>query len=379
MKKQTKDRILCRIRMGCFIIFMPFILTACGKKKIDVTESITLQFDGCNGYGIAKIENEYAWEPEALEAAGIKQIDSLTSLSDGMTIEMAVSYEILPKENLSNGDEVIVKATFDNEAVKNYNIQFTAKERKFIVEGLPEAKKVDLFENIDVSFAGMSPNATASINNGNTDYYVMTTYKLDKDRNLRNGDMVTVTAEYNSEQLLDAGYIAENDTKEFQVSGLATYISKLDEIPNDSMEKMKKQMEDAIMDQIASRWVEKDSMTGMEFIGNYLLTLKEGMDGMWNNMLYVIYKINVSNSENDFSFYTYCRFDDLVLLEDGTCSIDLSRYTMPQGNGFLGQTSGEAFAKGQYYYLGYEQMDSLFSNCVTSHIEDYEYETNIIE
>lgn len=374
----AKEKISKFMVTGMSAIFIAGMLTACGKKNIDVTESLTVKFDGCNGYGVAELENEYGWESEAFEAAGIEQISSFTDFANGVTIEGAVSYEMSPRENLSNGDEVTVKATFDNEAVEGYNIKFTAKERKFVVEGLPEVEQVDLFENIEVEFQGISPNATASLIDGNSDYYVWTTYSLDKTNGLKAGDSVTVTAKYDQKELLANGYMAESDTKEFQVSGVASYVTQISEIPDDIMEKMKKQMEDTLKAQVASRWSEKESLRGMSFVGNYLLNLKSGMNGSINNMLYLVYKMDVDNSEGSFSYYTYCRFDNLILLDDGTCSIDLSSYKMPQGGSAFG-VYGEAFQKGNYYYLGYEQIESLFNNCVTANIEKYEYESNISE
>ena len=92
-----------------------------------------------------------------------------------------------------------------------------------------------------------------------------------------------------------------------------------------------------------------------------------------------IYKISVENSENNFDFYTYCRFKDIIVLADGTCSVDLTNYTMPTGSAFLGMVNGEAFTKGSYYYNGYEETDSLFNNCVTKNIEQYEYESSVAE
>lgn len=379
MKNRGKEKVLRFMGVGAFAVFMFATLTACGKKTINVTETLSVKFDGCNGYGVAELENEYAWESEAFKEAGVEQMDALNALANGVVIESAVSYEVSPKENLSNGDEVTVRAVYSNEAVEDYNIKFTASEKKFVVEGLPDVKQVDLFENIDVAYKGIAPNVTASIVDGNTDSYVLTTYALDKSSNLNVGDVVTVTVKYDKQKLLEAGYMAESDTKEFQVSGVASYVTELSEIPEDVMGKMKRQMEDALLAHTASNWSEKESLVGMNFLGNYLLLLKSGMSGSANNMLYLVYKIDVNNSEDSFSYYTYCRFNDLILLEDGTCSIDLSSYKMPHGNSALGIVSGEAFVKGSYYYLGYEQIESLFNNCVTANIENYEYESNIVE
>ena len=201
MRKRT-------IIVTVLITLTVLLLTGCGKKKIDVTEDLLVNFDGYNGYGTATLENEYGWEAEALEAAGVKSIDTFSDLGDALMIESAVLYEIQPKENLSNGDEVTVSTVINDEVAEKYKIKFVYNEKKFIVEGLPEIEQVDLFDNIDVSFQGIAPNVTAYLDNANTDSYVRMSYKMDKNNNLNIGDVITVTADYNKEDLLEAGYSA---------------------------------------------------------------------------------------------------------------------------------------------------------------------------
>lgn len=359
------------------ILFM-LTLTGCGTKKIDVMETVTLSYSGVDGYGTANIENAYDWEQEAFEKAGIESIDDFSSLGGALTIEMAVSYEVSPNENLSNGDEITVKATINNEAVEQFDMKFIAEEKKFTVQGLPEVQYVDLFENIDVDYQGIAPNITATVADANTDCYVQTRYILDKNNNLNKGDIVTVTAEYDKDKLLEAGYVSKSDTKEFEVANVAKYVTELSEIPENVLEKMKSQMEDAMKAQVASKWDEVESLEKMEYLGSYFLTLKDGVQWYSNyNMLYLVYKIDVDNSEGSFFYYTYCKFNDLIILEDGTCSVDMSNYSMPEGSVFFGSVNGEAFKKGNYYYTGYEKIDSLFNNCVTKNIEYYEYESDV--
>ncbi len=192
-----------KIMVVALITLMGLLMTGCGKKKIDVTEDLTVNFDGYNGYGTAMLENEYAWESEALEAAGVKSIDTFSDLGDALVIEMAITYEVYPKENLSNGDEVTVIAQIDEDVAEEYKIKFVSNERKFVVKGLPEIETVDLFENIDISFLGIAPNVTANLDNANTDSYVSMRFKMDKSNNLNVGDVITVTADYNKEDLLE--------------------------------------------------------------------------------------------------------------------------------------------------------------------------------
>lgn len=355
------------------------ILMACGTSKIDVMEKITLQYNGCNGNGIALIENPYTWEQEALEKSGVEDTDDISSMADTLEIESAVSFEVYPNENLSNGDEVIVKAVYDNKEVEKYKIKFTGNEKKFTVSGLPEIQTIDLFEKVEVTFDGIAPYVTATINKGNAEMPVYTNFEIDKNRDLNIGDIVTVTAKYDENTLSQSGYQAKSSSKEFKVGNMAKYVTDINEIPEDMMKKMQKQMEDAMKAYVADKWAEEESMSGMNFMGTYLLNPKEGRLGEPMHYLYLVYKIDVKNSEGSFSYYTYCQFRNMIILEDGTCSLDLSDYQMPKGSGWGGMVTGEAFNKGKYFYLGYEDLDSMFNNCVVRYLANYEYSTTVVE
>lgn len=355
------------------------LLTGCGKKRIDIMEDIIVRFDGYDGYGTAKLENEYSWEAEAFEAAGIESIDGLDSLGNALNIELAVQYELVPDSGLSNGDQVTVKASISDTMLEGYDFELISKEeRTFTVSGLKEIQEVDLFENVDIEFSGIAPYAKAQIVNSNTDSYPgVIRYSLDKENNLKVGESITLSVEYDEERLHMTGYKAIEDKKEFVVPELDKYVASIDEIPQDTLDKMTKQLEDALHAQVANAWVEKDTLESIKYVGSYLLRPKENQAVFENNILYNIYKVSVKNSENTFEFYTYCRFKDIIVLADGTCSVDLTNYTMPTGSAFFGMTSGEAFQKGSYYYYGYEETDSLFNNCVTKNIEQYEYESTV--
>ena len=122
------------------------LLTGCGKKKIDVTENLQVSFEGYDGYGTARLENEYFWEGEALEAAGIESIDGFDTLGSALNIEMAVQYEMQPASGLSNGDQVVVKASINETMLEGYDFELLSKgEKTYTVSGLKEIKEVDLF------------------------------------------------------------------------------------------------------------------------------------------------------------------------------------------------------------------------------------------
>lgn len=248
-KRLFKSIIICLFTAGAL-----GTLTGCGEKKIDVIETVTLKYSGANGFGTAETENAYNWETKAFESMGIKEINSFSDLETGLRIETAVSYEIYPKENLSNGDEVTVKAVYDNEAVKEYGIKFIGEEKKFIVEGLQDVKYIDLFEYIEIEFQGISPYVTARIvdTSDQPDSIVRVSYTIDKNTDIMVSDIITVTAQYDKEKLLASGYMAKSDTKEFQVSGVAKYISAFEEIDQAAWGYMETECENLLEAKVAT-------------------------------------------------------------------------------------------------------------------------------
>ena len=381
-----KRNIFKTATVGAVLLMMAGTLTGCGKKEVDVMAGIEVDFSGVEGYGTARIANTDAWEESAFEAAGIKEkldADSeevIEATQAAFVIEEAVRFEISPTENLSNGDVVTVTAVVDNESVEGYKIAFIGDKKTFTVEGLKEVEQIDLFDGVTVEFEGFAPYVKASINDKHTNSDIYVTYSLDRSENLAMGDIVTVTAEYDEESLLQKGYMAEENTKEFVVDECDRYVTQLVEIPNDTISKMNKQFEDAFQAYVAKDWENANYLNSIEHIGNYLLTAKEGENAGDKNICYGIYKISVSTEEEEFVYYSYCRFNNIIILKDGTSSVDLTDYKMPEGSVFSKRIySGDIFWRGNYFYIGYETLDSLFNNCVTQNIEKYEYESNVKE
>ena len=379
-----KRKIFRTATAGAILLLMAGALTGCGKKEVDVMAGIEVEFSGVDGYGTARITDKDAWEEEAFEAAGIKEkldADSeevIEATQAAFVIEEAVRFEISPTENLSNGDVVTVTAVLDNESVEDYKIAFIGDKKTFTVEGLKEVEQIDLFDGVTVEFEGFAPYVKASINDKHTNSDIYVTYSLDRSENLTMGDTVTITAEYDEESLLQKGYMAEESMKEFVVDECDRYVTALEEIPEDMIGKMNKQFDDAFRAYVAKDWDNPETLSSIEHIGNYLLTAKEGANVGDKNICYGIYKISVITEEEDFEYYSYCRFKNIIILKDGTCSVDISAYEVPNGGaGLFGKTIGEAFKRGSYVYVGYEQLDSLFSKCVTQDIEDYEYESSV--
>lgn len=362
-------------------------MTGCGKKTFDVTDTLEVTFEGYDGYGICKIENGYDWIDDVLDWYGDKLSD-LQQAKCEYELSSAVTYEADKKENLSNGDTVTVTAkigTIDDD----YKITLKSKEIKVTVEGLEEVDRFDPFENINVLFEGYAPNGKATIKNNGGDGSI--NFELDKTSGLSNGDTVKVTAStpYEmSEYARRYGKVFSTTEKEFTVDGLSRYASSLDDIPEDTKNKMRTQASDAIMAQAAG-WVQGNKLKSSEFMGYYFLKNKEGFNKSPYNEVYCVYKNTAAmtglkrggdgktQETGEEVYYTYYRYYDVMILPDGTCSLDLSKGSLTDNRieSDYGYTS--FFSAVFYKFQGYKDLDSMFNDCVTKKIAEYDYENTV--
>ena len=362
-------------------------MTGCGGKTFDVTSTAEVNFDGYNGYGVCTIENEYKWIDDVLDWYGNK-IDSEEKASAEMELMDTVTYEIDKPENLSNGDTVTIAVKIGS-AADDYAFKLTGKEIKATVKGLEEADEFDPFEDISVIYDGFAPNGTASINTENNTGSI--SYELDKSTGLSNGDKITVTAStpYGMDEYAQTyGKVFSSTEKEYTVEGLASYASSIDEISKDALNKMLSQANDSIQADCAS-WAEGNSLKSAEFIGYYFLKNKEGFEEEPYNELYCVYK-NTANLKGyvrggdgkteetgEEVYYTYYHYSNIVVLPDGTCSFDLNSGNLANNRiesdyGYYGFIGAEF-----YTFNGYKDLDSMFNDCVTKKIAEYDYESTV--
>lgn len=363
------------------IIILVVLLTGCGKKKIDVTENLQVSFEGYNGYGRAELQNVYAWEQNALEAAGIESVDDLGSFGNALNIETAVSYVIEPDSDLSNGDTVIVKAVIDEAALEDYDFKLVANEEKtFTVKDLPELQELDPFEDIEIMYEGISSSARATVVKKDSakhpmDFY----YQVNPNSELKNGDkiIVSISGSNVESEAIEKGYRLTSLEKEFTVNGLSHYAEKLSELPDDAIEEMKKHTEEMIEADRAKE-NERYQRFGSEnlvyniknkyFLGNYFLYAKSEGSLLDRNYCYFVYKIDMTGKE-DFSYYYAVGYYGILITEDGFCSYDFDNY----------KTCGGTVSKGFVIFPGQEKLDDVFNACVTQDLDRFTYESTVTE
>lgn len=334
-------------------------------EEFDPFENIQVRFYGYEPSGTAEIENngEYDYETPYFD------------------------YELDQTNNLSNGDKVTVTisdAGGDEEGFKENCLRSWGKipteiSKEYTVEGLPEMEDYDPFEEISVSFNGTSPDASVSITNNATVDGL--DFIADKYEKLRIGDTVTVTVtgEYGDDaeaMCVQEGKKLTTVSKEYTVENIPKYAGSLSEIPQDMQDKMNQNAQDKLNAYAASSWDTAERITEITLVGSYFLTAKENADvyDSWTgesimNRLFLVYKVSVQAGDTPFTYYYYTQYRNMIIMEDGTCSLDLSDAGTPDDR--------VETADGYYYYNGYADLDTLKYKTVTANLDNYTYEENI--
>lgn len=365
--------------------FMMLTLAGCGKTTVKLDKYVTINAQGYDSMGTAS----YAFDYDAFKtdyAGKIKvvkdseELRGLELLTGASPEELFLSCCVKPKldknSELSNGDVVTLTWNCDDIGAEEYfNVKLECSDIAYTVNGLEEVSVFNPFDYLTVSFSGIAPNGTVSIT---PDYnqpemqYIQ--FSTDKNSGITIGDKITVSASAFgiTESFVEMfGSVLSETEKVYTCDSLAYYVGDVEDIPDDMMNKMKAQAEDAFRAHVAQKWENPEDLNSISYAGNYFLTLKDGMYGVANNYLYLIYEIEATNPkpEQTIDYYYYVCFSNIIILEDGTCSVDLSNYTAPVAS----WGGKESFKVGLYYYSGYEELDSLFNNCVVSKIDNYQY------
>lgn len=383
------------ILVGLTAVCMCAGLTGCGKETVDVSADADILVSGYDGHGIATIsKGDWLMNTEKTYGQGMSFME-LATLEEALND--AVEYSMSPSENLSNGDEVVLTINVDNSALESYDFKLAGGEKKITVSGLDEVEAFDPFENVAVNFSGMSPNGSASVNTSDSNVDIRLNYTLDKSSGLKNGDEVTVSISSSSgtdveEYCMSNGKTPTVTEKTFTVEGLASYAQKLEDIPDDMKQKMLAQAEDTIKSKcIWDEYGTTGVLKSLEYLGDYYLTGKDGFDVSPYNKIYCVYKgtveFNALKRHGDgktletgtVPFYTCYYYDNIIIMPDNTCSLDLS-------NGQLASYSYETdygYDNGWFpcfYSLhGKENLESIFSDRITPQIDKYNYESTVKE
>ncbi len=333
-------------------IIIAIIISNTVGKTVNLNDYVTVSFDGYNSRGTAKVDfDKDSFEKKYGDKIKVKNTgDFWSSLFSPSDLFLSLlSYDLDKSKDLSNGDVVTLTWNVDSEEYKKtFGLKVKSEDMTFMVANLEEIGTFDPFEGIEVSFSGIGPNGNAKLTDYPSDNGLH--YEIKNAYNLSNGDTVTVQVSYGwiseDSYIEKYGKIPSSMTKDFVVEGLDEYISSYTDIDAILIDDMRTQAQDVICSYVAKTYNGGSKMTGLQYAG-YVFCGTEVDKNYWSthNMLYLIYKGEVSNENGDFvtaEVYYPVRFDNFLKNAEGIYASSCA--------GIRGSSS---FSNSRYTTLGY--------------------------
>ena len=388
--KALPKKVLMAVGAGTAIIMLLLFVVLGMEDSIDMNQYLTIEAEGYDGYGKLHaainwdaVEEKYGEKLSFTEEAG-KTFGGLISLMSPMDVlQDCVRVELETYSGLSNGDTVAYTWKVDEDLANMLKCKIKCKDGSFSVSDLQQAETFDLFSQLEVEFTGTAPEGRASLTYTGTELR-SDAFRCDKSRDLSNGDTITVSISDSNVELLaeQLGKVPESLEKQYTVQGLNSYVRKASEIDETALAEMQKQASDEYISH-AAQWKEDKKLENLSYLGNYLLTSKDGA----GNYLYLVYKASIRNYYADSQqtydqvneVYWYTRFENLMVNGDGKTEVDVRDYSTPYDSVYFDTSGNDSYGAKRWSYYGYKTLEELYKDAIASKKDDYTCEDNINE
>ena len=298
-----------------------FALFAKAKPVIDLRDFMTIEAVGADGHAHIVIDAD-----KAALAEKIAKISGDPDLAENIGNPTAE-----PGEGLKNGDTVMIVWKMPEGLAEECGALFSGEKTEYAVSGLEDVQSVDIFDDVTVTFEGIAAKGKVTISCEKYDLK----FEASKSKSLTNGEKITVTAtalqgEDTKEFLMEQyGIEPVSLTKEYEVSGLSSYIKRLGNIPQDIVDQMDEQIRAALAENV-SEWHETEIVDDVELLGMYLFKPKKPTEGYPRNKLYMVYRVHYYNTKHgtDLHYYYWGSFDNVLRNGDGSIDVDLDVYEL---------------------------------------------------
>ena len=253
--------------------------------KLDPFEYTEVTFEGLNSQGKAvvtfnrdkMVDDLMKQELNTDDEAEIEALlAEYTAYYDGM------DYDCTPATSLSNGDTVTVTFTVNN----IINDKVKSGSKSYTVSGLMEPTTIDIFENIEISYSGLSGKARAIVKVLNEDPLASECYfEIEPSYNLSSGDEIEVKISSGSIKKLSETHnvIPKVTSKKYIVPTLAEYITSIEQLPLDVIESFANKF---LNDNASAAKNEMGlSYDNFRYYGSYYFVKKDEDRGQYQNIL----------------------------------------------------------------------------------------------
>ena len=332
-EKDTKPK---KKKHGLLIVFILILIAAIAgaaaaavyylkfaAQEIDLSKYISLDMDGKY--------NEYASFTEddiVIDEKGLKADIDDTAIAKKLISRIEKKAEVEENEDLSNGDKVTIKLKLGDDWLKENRLKLTSDKIEIKVEDLDDTEAVDLFDGIEIEVEGISPylyiteidtsELDKTIRN-NTDFGI-----FDEDGNeidyyldyFKNGDKLTIKADYKESTLQSKGYVVAKDTKQYKIEDQPYYITSKAEF-TDIQDDLLSILEEKVSSEVSSINPGNDVVLEPTLEELYLFVPEEFNDDIeWYytvNCICAIYKTDYVTTGDVIPVYYAIKYENLII------------------------------------------------------------------
>ena len=374
MYKKVKDTGRHKLVLVVMVVVASiFCLAGCGGKTINLNDYLNYSFEGYDsGYGYINSEFDYySFEQDIQEKYSSKDAGDIESMMPIMESKIQGTWDRY--DGLANGETVTFKWDIDTEFWKEtFGIKAACSDVTTEVSGLTELGEFDTFEGMAISVSGMAGDGKLSFRSEN---YPNITFYASKTSQLAPGDEITISISEDvmATYAMTYGAIPTRTSMTYTVGPMDTMITKVEQIPTDLDENIRRQLDDFVVSMYADD--EYKSLTSYDVLGYYVLSPKSHE---LKNQLYIVYRATIhgkkDGKEEDVDSYKYLKFTDAIVYKNGTGYVDLLNYDCPK----YGWFDEEGFSTSLLDYAGYKSLDFLYNQCIASQLEMWVVDTDVV-
>lgn len=219
-KKHTKAIVAGAIALVAIIVALVVFLV-CRTTTIDLSDCFTVEYKGVSGKAIATVKlNEKALKSKIKDKDVAKDIVKKVDFKFDNTKEYA------------NGDELSIEVKISSSFLKKNKLKLKSNTVKIKVEGLDEAKTLDMAKYIKVEYQGFNKHATAEVEldvdkmEEELGEDITSRLKnrirlnIENNENLENGKDLEVKVDIDDYYLEMVGVVLESDIAKIEIEGL---------------------------------------------------------------------------------------------------------------------------------------------------------------
>jgi len=366
-KKKNKTKAAVGVIIGClvvlaallafayFVVKPDFLMKDPDPVEINLDAYVSYKFLGYDTVGVAEVgfdeerfisdhKDDLQWRKTAKKNA-IGYSEDLTAAE--WAADYLYGYAEEETTDLSNGDVLHYK-WYMTEDVMTYlsyctNGVFTYNNREITVSGLEEAQLVDIFENVSLSYEGISGEATATLNVPEDEWFGdLITLQAEPLANLSNGDQVRVYFEWtdSDREAFIEKYGKEPTATEsyITVKGLPYYIEEYAEIPTKTLESMTSYIAEALASDLEAGLPEGVTVQSIESVGSIYQAANgyQYSHNILDNVMLVTLSMNATEESEGttLAYYYYTQYTDFFRETNGDITFfekTVDNYTSPQG------------------------------------------------